>query len=257
MKTFPMVIELPQAIMFHGFLEPKLSIARQKEEMLVGAITAQRHLLENFERPWYEYYGGEKPIIVGHHDYLGIGKPFIYRERVYGLDTQCAFGGSLTGLVLPNFNFISVKSRHNHWRWTQNQHPEITGLRKEDESLTFSEVEQRLSNSYISEKRFCRLKKIQTKSKKHLKQLYNYVLLFHADVLSKLRSDYPEFNNLEKRQQAKIYTAHIEGSPLFSFLQEARKGKLNLEYLRKKFDKPSKLAQFIQDVDLEESEKKC
>ncbi len=42
-------------------------------------------------------------------------QPFIYRDRVYGLDTDCVTGKALTGIWLPSFRFVSVPSRGNLW----------------------------------------------------------------------------------------------------------------------------------------------
>jgi hypothetical protein len=51
---------------------------------------------------------------AGHRDYSGTKQPLIYRDRVYGLDTRCCYGGWLTGLLLPDFKLISVASRGDH-----------------------------------------------------------------------------------------------------------------------------------------------
>ena len=116
MESFPLFMRLPEAVLVHAFLEPGMPLEDQKEIVLVGTMHGKRHMVLTHDRPWYELYDGDKPLVVGHHDYQGTGKPFIYRDRVFCIDTSCCHGKSLTGLVLPDFRLISVKSRKDYWR---------------------------------------------------------------------------------------------------------------------------------------------
>lgn len=115
MDQIPRYLELPDAILVHGFYEPGVPLPEQQETVIVGTLTGERYLREHYRWPWYELYDGTKPLIVGHRDYTGAMQPLIYRECVYGLDTRCCYGGSLTGLLLPDFKLISVPSRGDHW----------------------------------------------------------------------------------------------------------------------------------------------
>ena len=63
-----------------------------------------------------------KPLIVGHRDYSETMEVFNYQDRVFGIDTRCVYGGSLTGLLLPDFKFISVPARRNHWKKMKSKH---------------------------------------------------------------------------------------------------------------------------------------
>ncbi len=89
----------------HAGLEPGVHLSRQSREWLL----------------WARDGGGNtrhaKTIIHGHTVYP---KPLITPERI-GIDTGAVYGGRLTCLVLPDLEFISVKSQ-KFW--------DISGVRK-------------------------------------------------------------------------------------------------------------------------------
>ncbi len=114
--SLPLVIELPEAIIIHGFLDPEVPLLEQDERTVAGTLSAQHGRSTNdSECHWFQSYKGEKPLIVGHHDYLNNGEPLVHEDRVFGLDTSCVLGGRLTGLLLPSFRLISVPSHHCYW----------------------------------------------------------------------------------------------------------------------------------------------
>jgi serine/threonine protein phosphatase 1 len=117
MSTFPLYLELPDAILVHAYLEPGLPLDQQRTEVLVGHISGDQYLQQTYERPWYELYDRDKPVIVGHRDYTNTLQPFVYEDRVFGLDTSVYHGLSLTGLVLPDFRFVTVRASRNHWHF--------------------------------------------------------------------------------------------------------------------------------------------
>jgi serine/threonine protein phosphatase 1 len=121
-EALPLYIELDEALLVHGFYEPGVPIQAQKSGMLLGLDEAESELKARFDRPWYELYDGDKPIIVGHRDYTDEQKPFIMEGRVYGLDTRCVYGGSLTGLLLPEWRLVSVPVRSDHWADLKQRH---------------------------------------------------------------------------------------------------------------------------------------
>lgn len=112
MRTLPLYIDLPDALLVHGYYEPGIAIAEQNRDVLLGHPKGEQRLLDNGYDPWYEYYDGEKPILFGHRDY-----PFLhYERRAYAIDTRCVYGGTLTGLLLPDFVFYAVPARDDHWQ---------------------------------------------------------------------------------------------------------------------------------------------
>jgi serine/threonine protein phosphatase 1 len=115
MRALPHVLDLDLALLVHAFLEPRLALEEQDERVVVGTLGGQRHLERTYARPWWELYKHPKPIVVGHRDYTGNGQPFVYRDRVFGIDTGCCKGGRLTGLLLPEFRIVQVPSRKNYW----------------------------------------------------------------------------------------------------------------------------------------------
>ncbi len=119
LATLPRHRDLPDALVVHGFWEPGVPLERQRDTVVTGTLSGEHHLTRRLDRPWYELYDGPKPLIVGHRDYHGDGRPLVHRDRVFGLDTGCCHGGRLTGLLLPQFRLVSVPARADHWQRLQ------------------------------------------------------------------------------------------------------------------------------------------
>ncbi len=111
----PIYHEHDDALIVHGYYEPDVPLAEQKEHILIGTNGASSYLEDNYKKPWWRMYKADKPIIVGHKDISGKQQPFNHKDRVFGLDTGCVYGGQLTGLWLPDFEFVSVPARNAHW----------------------------------------------------------------------------------------------------------------------------------------------
>ena len=115
MGSFPLYIDLPDAVLVHGYLEPGIPLELQRDTVLCGTMSGDHYLRNQYAQPWYALYDRDKPVIVGHHDHLRNGQPFVYQDRVFCLDTSCVHGGTLTGLLLPEFRLVSVPSRRDYW----------------------------------------------------------------------------------------------------------------------------------------------
>lgn len=113
--SLPAYIELPEAVIVHGYYEPGVPLSEQQERVLVGMGNGEKYLIKNYKRPWFERYDGEKPIIVGHRDYTTFQQVFNYQGRVWGIDTRCVYGGLLTGLILPDWELVQVPAKTNYW----------------------------------------------------------------------------------------------------------------------------------------------
>lgn len=116
MRDMPLSVDLPEALIVHAYYEPGLPLAEQQDRVLLGTLGASKYLRRTYKQPWYRLYDGEKPLVVGHKDMSGCHEPFVYQDRVFGLDTGCVYGGKLTGLLLPDFKLISVPARDTHWQ---------------------------------------------------------------------------------------------------------------------------------------------
>jgi len=121
-QNLPLYIELPDALILHGFFAPNIPLEEQEKRILLGVMSAENYLHDTYDQLWYTYYDEEKPVIVGHRDYSDQQQPFIYNNKVYGIDTRCVYGGSLTGILLPDFEIISVPARRDHWSKLQRKH---------------------------------------------------------------------------------------------------------------------------------------
>ena len=125
MSDLPHYMDLPDALLVHGFYEPGVPLEDQRETVIVGTLSGEDYLRKRFSWPWYERYDGEKPLIMGHRDYTEKMQVLNYKDRVWGIDTRCVYGGSLTGLLLPEFKLISVPSRGDHWADLQRQYSDV------------------------------------------------------------------------------------------------------------------------------------
>ena len=115
MKSMPTYLELDEVLLVHGFYEPDVPLEEQDPNILVGGRGVSKYFNKKFDHAWYTYYKGDKPLIVGHRDWSGSMKVFDHKERVFGIDTRCVYGGALTGLLLPAWEFISIPAKRDHF----------------------------------------------------------------------------------------------------------------------------------------------
>ena len=206
----------------HGYLEPGLPLDQQNPSVLCGTMGGDKILREHYERPWYEYHTGDKPVIVGHNNYNGTDQPFVYKDKVFGLDTNCVHGKSLTGLLLPAFRFISVPSRGNLWAQVRRtyQRPIV--------------ISQKPVFSWSAQDDLS------------LMQLIEQVKQANDTLLARLQST-PGFSELTPRLQAKLYAAQPEAGKgkLANLMQLARLNKLDLEMGRKILYDPKEVQKLL------------
>jgi serine/threonine protein phosphatase 1 len=235
MDTFPLFIDRPEAILVHGYIEPGVPLDEQRPQVLAGTMGGDNYLRAQYDRPWYELWDGEKPVLVGHLDYLRSGEPFVYRDRVFGLDTGCVTGGRLTGLILPDFRFVSVASRKDHWHAIRQSYRLEKAARAN--RLSYKRSEYNLPWDFEAER--------------VLEEIIAHVLEENERTLSQLKKD-PEYDLLSSRQRAKKYQALVKRSPVKALLHLARLGemsKTNARRVLKDADRAAAILEAIRPFD--------
>jgi hypothetical protein len=214
-ESLPLYLEFPEANIVHGYWEPGLPITQQRETVLAGTMGGEKHLRENYDRPWYELYDSDKPIIVGHHDYLRNRQPFVYRDRVFGIDTSCCHGGALTGILLPDSRFVSVPSRSDYWREMRNA---FRPIRQEREPIVWDEEDDQV-----------------------LALIRDSIMYEHERILGQLRQT-SAWDEMSAHDQGKVYAQHVgaRAAPQAFLLHLARRGELTTEKMRRVLQTPDR-----------------
>jgi len=227
MGRFPLFFDLSEAVLVHGYLEPGVPLEQQRDTVLCGTMSGDYYLQNQYEPPWYALYDGKKPVIVGHHDHLRNGLPFVYQDRVYCLDTSCVHGGTLTGLLLPEFKLVSVPSRRDYWRETQQKFAQIKSSRQ------VVPPRQALPAGW------------EETSDQILERLAAMAQAESSRILADLEKA-PGFSESTSRQQAKAYAAAVGSEmPLSALLHQARNGEINLDIARRLFKSHAEVRDFL------------
>ena len=226
MNTLPLYLDLPEALVVHGYFEPGLPLSQQRSTVLCGTMGGDKHLRTAYDHPWYELYDSEKPLLVGHHNYLGTDRPFVYRDRVFGLDTDCVTGQALTGLLLPSFRFISVPSRANHWVQVRQRYSAETRTSPKQTVAVVAWGDDEKSLLYL-------IGKVEEKAN---------------SIMMELRSE-PGFDDLSVRKQAKLFSAKAGNGAYAALLHLARLSQLNSATARKVLKSPEVLSALLRKLD--------
>lgn len=227
MATLPLYLDLPNALIVHGFFEPGIACEEQNPLVLCGTMGGANYLKARYAYPWYELYAGHKPILVGHENYTGTEQPFIYRDRVFGLDTGCVTGKALTGLLLPAFRFISIRSRANHWSQVQRLYSRPADPNHEAVAVlpTWNE-----------------------KDEVALADVIRIGYQVSQKILSQLQTE-SGYADLKPRQQAKLFSQMAGEGDWAALLNLARLDQLNIESARKVLKSPASLYEVIQKLE--------
>ncbi len=230
-STLPPFIELEEAILIHGYLEPGVELEKQHISTLTGTLSAASYLAEQYDKPWYELWEGEKPVLVGHCDYSGRGVPTVMANTVFALDTNCCRGGALTGLLLPEFRFISVKARRNHYEHLMEDFLDFRLEEREDKKLKWDRIERllelpkrRTRFSMQTAKRLRALRVLKRHCEELFAQIEDYVRKRAKKLLKQLEDEKTEW---EKRELASRFSSLCGGDKLSSLLHRERLGKFS------------------------------
>jgi hypothetical protein len=229
MAGLPLFIELPEAILVHGYLEPGIDLEHQNPSVLCGTIGGEKILHEHYDRPWYELYESSKPVIVGHYNYTNSSQPFIHQQNVIGLDTDCVTGKALTGILLPSFQFVSVPSRGNLWAQVRQSY--LSAQRKKP-TTRLPPTKPVWNEGHNGE----------------LRELYQKLSEANDWMMQQTRN-IPGFSELPPRQQSRLYADRIGRGVVQDLLQLMRQGKLEIELLRKIVHDPYQVGPIIAQID--------
>jgi serine/threonine protein phosphatase 1 len=221
MDNLPLMIELAEAVILHGYLEPGLPLEEQNPSVICGTMGGDKILREHYNRPWYELYDGDTPVIVGHNNYTGTDQPFVYDDKVIGLDTDCVHGKSLTGLLLPSFRFVSIPSRGNLWAQVRRTYQRPHAANPQKPLPSWSAQDDRA-----------------------LLHLIEKVRQDNDNLLARLQAN-PGFSELTARAQAKLYAAEAGKGKRANLMQLARLGKLDLDTGRKILKDPNEVQKLL------------
>ena len=224
MESFPPWVERSDALLVHGFWEPGVPLREQKLTVIIGTLTGEQHLAKHYSKPWYELYDGERPLIVGHHDYLHTGEPLIHQDRVFCLDTGCCFGGRLTGLLLPEWRIVSVPSRANYWLETRTRHARP---RSAAVPIIWSEEDELILSELI----------------RHSTQVAH-------EAYATLHATHPDFDGMPAHEQSRLFAKVVQGNPLAPVLFRIKGGHGDREAMRKFLGQPRRAAALLAERSL-------
>jgi serine/threonine protein phosphatase 1 len=96
----PLLWEDQHGIYVHAGLQPGLHISRQTNDWCLW-------VRDEFIRSSYNF---GKPVVFGHTVFK---KPLVQKNKI-GIDTGAVYGQTLTGLLLPEMEFVSVHGEQEH-----------------------------------------------------------------------------------------------------------------------------------------------
>ncbi len=253
MAELPLSRELPEARVVHGFWEPKRPPRRQRPEVLLGLTEGLIRLWKQYDRPWYELYDGDKPIIVGHLDYLQSGEPFVYQDRVWAMDTGCFRGGALSALLLPEFRIISVKAARKHWQVLRREYRRYAHYDVDNQgNLDWKELDGLLADIEKAEglpagllERRKKLRKFRSRADAAMDCLLDHFRARDAEIQAELQAE-KGFGSLPADQRRRRYRKAAGAGIPGRLLLLAYKGRLGRRALRKQFKRPRDLIRFCE-----------
>ncbi|MFT5680698.1 MAG: serine/threonine protein phosphatase 1 [Myxococcota bacterium] len=247
METLPNFIELPEALIVHGFFEPGVPLGEQHHRVLCGTMGGQRRL-SAYGDLWFEHYDGDKPLIVGHLLY-DEDRPVVRPGRFYGLDTGCCHGMRLTGLLLPEFKIISVPARSNHWAATRETHADLRFVGLNPAALSWEKAEsvlaamRRRTDDADAADKADAIDAVLSAARQAQQALLVRIEVDHAAAVAAVTVD-----PADDRAYARAYAMVIGTSPLAGLLHARRREQLTMAYLEKKFDRPSAMLKFMKEL---------
>ncbi len=258
MEAFPRHLELPGAILVHGFLEPGVPLEEQKDTVVIGTLTGEKYMEKNYPVPWYDHHAGDKPLVVGHHSYLRNGEPVVREGRLYGIDTGCCHGGvgRLTALILPAFEIVSVPSRGDHWSEQKLAHASLADPRRSDMnldwerlgSLTWAVDRPDLPAKVRERTRRCA--EINSECERLVDAVLQTVTGLSESFVAELATA-ADWEQCSEKKRAGRYARMVANHPASALLFAARSKKLNEQMVRKVCKTPARLLALAEELEIE------
>ena len=244
MAGLPTSIELPSAVLVHAMFEPGVPLRAQRESVIVGTLTGEHYLKQHYAGHWYELYDGTLPLVVGHHNIGGGKSPYVRADgRVVGLDTSCYTGGALSGLLLPEFNILSVPSRANHWHAVKAMHADLHDDAPAIEDLAFDSIECSLATARGEhcagpvKTQLAEMERVLARSEAAIEAILACLLAMHQQMLAGLQAE-PGCDCADEKAFARAFSLAIPHAHLAPYLHTLRRGQLDAEGLKKRLQTP-------------------
>ena len=112
-SSWPVYIEEEDFIVVHAGLVPGEHPHDSSPKFLMNIRTWDQkggNIKDETNPPWYNFYKRNKLVIYGHWAKQGL----TIRSNTIGLDSGCVYGGSLSGVFLPERQVIQVSAFKNY-----------------------------------------------------------------------------------------------------------------------------------------------
>lgn len=105
--SLPLYIRLEEALILHAGLDPSKPLEQQDPDVLLGNGPDSKRLVS--KTSWYDDIKYPVPVVFGHtiSEKIVRGK----RSNVWGLDQGCYRGGRLAGVLIPEWEVVTVPSQ--------------------------------------------------------------------------------------------------------------------------------------------------
>jgi hypothetical protein len=107
--SLPAVIETPHAIVCHARLDPRRPLYEQDHDFCSGAGASIPRDANDIPIWFHEWRGRNlrdtRPILFGHRSHDRVA---LIERGLYALDTNAAYGGPLTALIMPAGELVSM-----------------------------------------------------------------------------------------------------------------------------------------------------
>jgi len=230
MATFPRHLELPEAILVHGFFESGVPLEQQRDTVVIGTLTGEDYITKTCRQPWYDQYDGPKPLVVGHHDYLRTGEALVRNGHFYAIDTGCVYGRRLTALVLPEFRLVSVPARQDHWGESRHAYALLAGSTRSDLDLDWDTLAA-FAKTVIVESTPAQQRERAERCARLAREcgvLATRICHAAADVCDSIFGALElaeDWKTLDLKRRASRFAQRVHGHPAAALLFQARKGR--------------------------------